>query len=88
MSLATDGGTTVSGINSETRSLNFEINDTIEHGDWTYNLGVLVSQDTWYGQGLKKNLVLSLVTKSLLGHKYEMYQTDWKDMLQPRLGAT
>jgi len=88
MSLATDGGTTVSGINSETRSLNFEINDTIEHGDWTYNLGLLVSQDTWYGQGLKKKSGTISGYEVAPGHKYEMYQTDWKDMLQPRLGAT
>ena len=87
MSLATDGST-VSGINSEMRSLNFEINDTIEHGDWTYNIGLLVSQDTWYGQGLKEKSGTISGYELAPGHKYEMYKTDWSDMLQPRLGAT
>ncbi|MDI4669328.1 MULTISPECIES: TonB-dependent receptor [Pseudoalteromonas] len=87
MSLATDGST-VAGINSEMRSLNFEINDTIEHGDWTYNIGLLVSQDTWYGQGLKEKSGTISGYELAPGHKYEMYKTDWSDMLQPRLGAT
>ncbi|WP_105181225.1 carboxypeptidase regulatory-like domain-containing protein [Pseudoalteromonas sp. T1lg21] len=87
MSLATDGSS-VSGINSEMRSLNFEINDTIEHGDWTYNIGLLVSQDTWYGQGLKEKSGTVSGYELAPGHKYEMYKTDWSDMLQPRLGAT
>jgi len=88
MSLATDGSTPVSGIKSETRSLNFEINDTIEVGDWTYNVGLLVSQDTWYGQGLKEASGTLSGYELAPGNKYEMYQTDWTDMLQPRLGAT
>ncbi|MEI8605965.1 TonB-dependent receptor [Pseudoalteromonas sp. B160] len=88
MSLATADGSPVSGINSETRSLNFEINDTIELGDWTYNLGLLVSQDTWYGQGLKAKSGTISGYEVAPGHKYQMYQTNWKDMLQPRLGAT
>ncbi|CAM4089650.1 TonB-dependent receptor [Pseudoalteromonas ostreae] len=88
MSLATEGGNPVSSINSETRSLNFEINDTIEHGDWTYNLGLLISQDTWYGQGLKAKSGTLSGYELAPGHKYEMYKTDWADMIQPRLGAT
>ncbi|WP_304635700.1 TonB-dependent receptor [Pseudoalteromonas sp.] len=88
MSLATEDGTTVSGINSEMRSINFEINDTIEHGDWTYNIGLLVSQDTWYGQGLKAKSGTVSGYELAPGQKYEMYKTDWSDMLQPRLGAT
>ena len=54
------GGDAVSAINSEMETLNFEINDTIEVGDWTYNVGVLVSRDTWYGQGLKSEVWHSL----------------------------
>ncbi|MBC7008920.1 MULTISPECIES: carboxypeptidase regulatory-like domain-containing protein [unclassified Pseudoalteromonas] len=88
MSLATEDGSTVSGIDSEMRSLNFEINDTIEHGDWTYNIGLLVSQDTWYGQGLKAKSGTVSGYELAPGNKYEMYKTDWSDMLQPRLGAT
>ena len=88
MSLTLDGNTTVPSITSETRSLNFEINDTIEIGDWTYNLGLLVSQDTMYGQGLREKSGTVSGYELAPGNKYKMYQTDWKDMLQPRIGAT
>lgn len=88
MSLTLDGDTTVPSITSETRSLNFEINDTIEVGDWTYNLGLLVSQDTMYGQGLREKSGTVSGYELAPGNKYKMYQTDWTDMLQPRIGAT
>ena len=81
------GGDAVSAINSEMETLNFEINDTIEVGDWTYNVGVLVSRDTWYGQGLKSASGTLSGYELAPGEKYEMYQTDWTDMIQPRLGV-
>ena len=82
------GEDAVSAINSEMETLNFEINDTIEVGDWTYNIGVLVSRDTWYGQGLKSASGTISGYELAPGEKYKMYQTDWSDMIQPRLGAT
>ncbi|GKW52270.1 hypothetical protein NCCP2140_13230 [Pseudoalteromonas sp. NCCP-2140] len=81
------GGEAVSAINSEMETLNFEINDTIEVGDWTYNVGVLVSRDTWYGQGLKSASGTLSGYELAPGEKYKMYQTDWSDMIQPRLGV-
>ena len=42
-------------IVSEAKQQSFEINDTIENGDWTFNLGLLVSNDVLFGQGLKEN---------------------------------
>ena len=81
------GGDAVSAINSEMETLNFEINDTIEVGDWTYNVGVLVSRDTWYGQGLKSASGTISGYELAPGEKYKMYQTDWSDMIQPRLGV-
>jgi hypothetical protein len=81
------GEDAVSAINSEMETLNFEINDTIEVGDWTYNIGVLVSRDTWYGQGLKSASGTLSGYELAPGEKYKMYQTDWSDMIQPRLGV-
>ncbi|MEM0516394.1 carboxypeptidase regulatory-like domain-containing protein [Pseudoalteromonas sp. YIC-827] len=74
-------------ITSETETLNFEINDTIEYGDWTYNIGVLVSRDTYYGQGLRPKSGTVSGYELAPGHKYKMYETDWSDMIQPRLGV-
>ncbi|MFY8273049.1 carboxypeptidase regulatory-like domain-containing protein [Pseudoalteromonas sp. SSDWG2] len=74
-------------IISETKTLNFEINDTIEHGDWTYNIGLLVSRDTYYGQGLRAKSGTVSGFELAPGNKYKMYETDWTDMLQPRLGV-
>ncbi|MEH6395343.1 carboxypeptidase regulatory-like domain-containing protein [Pseudoalteromonas sp.] len=82
------GNSAVSAINSESESINFEINDSIEVGDWTYNIGVLVSRDTWYGQGLREKSGTISGYETAPGNKYKMYQTDWSDMIQPRLGAT
>ncbi len=87
MSLVGGGGAAVPAIVSENESINIEFNDTIEIGDWTYNLGLLVSRDTYYGQGLKPKSGTVSGYEVAPGHKYEMYQTDWTDMLQPRLGV-
>ena len=85
MSLTGDGDA-VGSITSENKSINFEINDSIEYGDWTYNLGVLISQDTMYGQGLREKSGTVSGYELAPGNKYKMYQTDWSDMIQPRLG--
>ena len=87
MSLVQDGSA-VSSITSYAESIDFEINDEIEHGDFTYNIGVMISRDTFYGQGLRKNSSNISGYELAPGEKYEMYKTDWKDMIQPRLGVT
>ena len=75
-------------IRSEYRSQSFEINDTIRWNDWTFNAGVLVSNDTLYGQGLRNDdSTLSGFTLAP-GNKYEMYDIPFSKMVQPRLGAT
>jgi hypothetical protein len=71
-------------INSQTRSQNFEFNDTINWENFTFNLGLLISQDTLYGQGLKRNSDNLSGYELAVGHRYEMYKID--PMLQPRLG--
>ncbi|TLX50717.1 TonB-dependent receptor [Pseudoalteromonas ruthenica] len=88
MSLVDNQGDTVPSIISSTETLNFEINDTIEIGDWTYNIGVMFSQDTYYGQGLRAKSGTVSGYELAPGNKYQMYQTDWADMVQPRLGVT
>ncbi|KUM53339.1 TonB-dependent receptor [Rheinheimera sp. EpRS3] len=86
MSFVNESGQAVSAISSISESWNLEINDTIEHGDFTYNIGVLISKDTLYGQGLRANAANGSGWEVAMGEKYKMYSFDWKDMIQPRLG--
>jgi hypothetical protein len=80
-------------IHSEFRSKNIEVNDQITWRNWTYNLGLLASQDTLYGQGLNNapdtlsGFVLATGTTSD-SRRYKMYEVPFSKMLQPRLGAT
>jgi hypothetical protein len=75
-------------IHSEYHSLNFEVNDTIHYKNWAFNLGVVASRDTLYGQGLKNDdSVLSGFTLAL-GNKYKQYTIPFSKMIQPRLGVT
>ena len=87
MSLVQADGSRVPAINSYIESQNFEINDSISWGDFTFDVGLLISQDTLYGQGLREANTLSGYVEDP-GHKYEMYKVDWADMIQPRLGVT
>lgn len=86
MSFRKETGEAISAIRSYSESWNLEINDTIEHGDFTYNLGVLISTDTLYGQGLRPNSANGSGWELAMGEKYKMYKIDWQDMIQPRLG--
>jgi hypothetical protein len=74
-------------IHSEFHVQNIEINDTMRLANWTINIGLLASQDTLYGQGLKKADNLAGFTTSP-GTKYKMHTTPFEKMLQPRLSAT
>jgi hypothetical protein len=82
------GGVVVPGITSSYESQNFELNDNIRFNNWTFNVGVLVSQDTLYGQGLREDS--SALSGFVLdpGNKYKMYEIDWDEMIQPRAGLT
>jgi hypothetical protein len=82
------GQAQVPDINSLVEMSSFEINDTIEIGNWTYSIGVLVSNDVLYGQGLAadpSNPLTGLTPSP--GTRYKMYEVDWSDMIQPRLGV-
>ncbi len=79
-------GTTIPNIHSEFESENIEINDTIRWNDWTLNVGVLASKDTLYGQGLRAGASTPSGFELCISCKYEMYEVDFEDQIQPRLG--
>jgi Carboxypeptidase regulatory-like domain len=76
-------------IHSEYKSQSFEVNDTIRWRDWTFNAGVVASNDTLFGQGLQEDSskpLTGFVAKP--GVKYEMYDIPFSKMIQPRLATT
>jgi hypothetical protein len=75
-------------IRSRYRSQSFEINDAVKWGNWTLNVGVLFSNDTLYGQGLREDSSTLSGYVSAPGNRYKMYELGWGDMIQPRLSAT
>jgi len=85
--LGADGAAVVPTINSKSKLQSFEINDTIETGDVTINVGVLISNDILYGQGLRENKSNLSGFETAPGNRYKMYEIDWTDMIQPRLGV-
>ena len=68
-------------IHSEYHSLSFEINDTIKWKDWSFNVGVLASRDTLYGQGLREAPGTLTGFTTAPGSKYKMYEIDFEDMI-------
>lgn len=75
-------------IRSEYQSQSLEVNDTIRWNNWSFNLGVLMSDDTLYGQGLREDSSALSGYVSAPGNKYNMYDIPFSKMIQPRLGAT
>ena len=88
MSLVDQSGALFTPIHSEIRSQSIELNDVIRAKDWTFNLGVIFSNDKLYGQGLKS--VSGNVSGFELspGSRYLMKEVDFDEMIQPRLGVT
>ena len=74
-------------INSEFETASFEINDNITVGNWAFNVGVMLSNDILYGEGLRENSANVSGFELAPGNKYEMYEIDWDEMISPRLGA-
>jgi hypothetical protein len=74
-------------IHSEYQSQSIELNDTIRWKRWTFNAGVLMSNDTLYGQGLRPANNIAGFERAP-GVKYKMYEIPFGDMIQPRVGAT
>jgi hypothetical protein len=75
-------------IHSEYRSQSIEVNDTIKVGRFSFNVGLLASNDTLYGQGLREDSSTISGYVASPGTRYKMYELGFGDMLQPRVGAT
>ncbi|HYO79486.1 MAG TPA: carboxypeptidase regulatory-like domain-containing protein, partial [Thermoanaerobaculia bacterium] len=78
---------TIPPIESEVETINVELNDTIRWYDWSFNVGAVISQDTFFGQGLSEADTISGFVADP-GNRYEMYQIGFDKQIQPRLGAT
>ncbi len=75
-------------ITSEFESQSIEINDKLTYDKWSFNVGVLVSNDKLYGQGLRENSSNVSGFELAPGNRYKMHEDDFSDMVQPRLGVT
>ncbi|MEA2490996.1 MAG: hypothetical protein QOH21_2788, partial [Acidobacteriota bacterium] len=75
-------------IRSQYLQENVELNDTIRWNNWSFNLGVLTSNDTLYGQGLKNDTSTLSGFVAAPGNKYKMYEIPWEKTIQPRVGTT
>jgi hypothetical protein len=87
MSLLGADGAVIAPINSQFESQNVELQDTIRLADWTFNVGVVLSNDELYGQGLRENSANVSGFELAPGNQYKMYEVDFEDQIQPRLGA-
>lgn len=79
-------GQQIPNIHSEFESQSFEINDTIRWKDFTFNVGVLLSNDELFGQGLRGGASTPSGFELCLTCKYKMYEVKWEDQIQPRVG--
>ena len=87
MSLPRADGSIVAPIVSRTQSTSIELNDTFHLRDFTFDVGLLISQDVLFGQGLRPDSSATSGFTLAPGEKYRMYTTAWRDLIQPRLGA-
>ncbi len=76
-------------IHSVFKSQNLEVNDTMKWKDLSINVGLLISNDKLYGQGLKNDSsAISGYSAAAPDNQYLMYDIPFSKMLQPRVGAT
>ena len=73
-------------INSQYVSHNIELNDSIRLENVTFNVGLLMSNDLLYGQGLREKDGTVSGFEVAAGNKYLMHDIGFGDALQPRLG--
>lgn len=81
------GGGTSPNINSYSRLQSFEINDELQKGDWTVNMGAVISKDELFGQGLRAKAGTISGFEVAPGNRYKMYTVNWSKMIQPRFGV-
>lgn len=70
---------------SDYESQSLEFNDMIRWKSWTFNVGLIASNDTLFGQGLREDKSTLSGYVSAPGNRYNMYELPFKKMLQPRL---
>ena len=87
MSLPRPDGTTVPPIDSYTESSSLAVNDRVAIGSFAFNLGVLVSEDVLFGQGLRPAAGTRSGFALAPGEKYRMHTLRWRDMVQPRMAV-
>ena len=87
MSIRKPDGSLVGPIDSYTRSISLELNDTLSFGILSFDLGVLISEDVLYGQGLRRAPGTFSGYVLAPGTKYRMYTLHWRDLIQPRMGT-
>ncbi len=87
MSIADEASSIDPLIRSEFETQSIELNDTIRWRDWTFNIGVMLSNDELFGEGLRENSTNVSGFELAPGNKYKMYEVDFDEMIQPRLGA-
>jgi hypothetical protein len=81
-------GDKVPPIHSEIKTQTIELNDVWRLNDWTFNIGLLASNDTLYGQGLTENSSNVSGFELCTTCMYEMKDVGWDEMISPRLAAT
>ena len=87
MGLRQAAGGTVGPLDSYTETTSLEVNDVIRAGAFRFNVGVLVSEDVLYGQGLRRVAGRYSGFAPAPGEKYRMVTVRWRDMIQPRLAV-
>jgi hypothetical protein len=75
-------------IKSDYVSQTLELNDKIKWQNFTFNVGLLVSNDKLYGQGLRENAGTLSGYELASGNRYLEKEIKFSDTLQPRLGVT
>ena len=84
-----NGGAFVESIVSSSDLQSLELNLEYATGALTLNVGVMLSQDVLYGQGLAPEPGNPLTGfRPSPGTRYKMYTVDWDDQIQPRLGLS
>lgn len=81
------GGVVVFVINLQFEQMNIEINDCIQIGNWIFNVGVMFSNDEFFGEGLCENLNNVLGFELVVGNCYKMYEVDFDEMIQLCFGV-
>ena len=80
-------------IHSEYHSRSIEVNDAISWKNWTFNVGLVDSNDTLYGQGLTADATAPSGFVKATGttsesRKYQEYDIPFSKMIQPRVSTT